>query len=189
MWINPNKNLDRKRDPRPPYGKWLAIGNDWHKAIIGYGKQLATGFATHVCKGGECIPKASNHCGRHPEPGGVDTPTLHPRRHPRSFPCLSLSLSLFCLSRGSGDGGAGLAFLGIDTMLGWARLGGMNKQKDSPCATHPEIPDTTLRRYARSYLYLLTVDRAAALTYLEMLDEDFGPIAGDAVLSVARSLS
>lgn len=65
----------------------------------------------------------------------------------------------------------------------------MMKQKNIPCATHPEIPDATLRRYARSYLYLLTVDRAAALTYLEMLDEDFGPIAGDAVLSIAKSLS
>jgi hypothetical protein len=65
----------------------------------------------------------------------------------------------------------------------------MKIQKDSPCATHPDIPDATLRRYARSYLYLLTVDRAAALTYLEMLDADFGPIAGDAVLSIANSPS
>lgn len=65
----------------------------------------------------------------------------------------------------------------------------MMKQKNIPCATHPEIPDATLSRYARSYLYLLTVDRAAALTYIEMLDQDFGPIAGDAVLSIARSLS
>lgn len=63
------------------------------------------------------------------------------------------------------------------------------KQKNIPCVSHPEIPAATLRRYARSYLYLLTVDRAAALTYLEMLDEDFGPIAGDAVLSIAKSLS
>lgn len=65
----------------------------------------------------------------------------------------------------------------------------MKTQKDIPCATHPEIPDATLRRYARSYLYLLTVDRAAALAYLEMLDENLGPIAGDAVLSIANSLS
>lgn len=65
----------------------------------------------------------------------------------------------------------------------------MMKQKNASCATHPEIPDVKLRRYARSYLYLLTVDRAAALVYLEMLAEDFGPIAGDAVLSIANSLS
>jgi hypothetical protein len=79
--------------------------------------------------------------------------------------------------------------LSIDTGFPGPSLEGMKIQKDGPCATHPDIPDATLRRYARSYLYLLTVDRAAALTYLEMLDEDFGPIAGDAVLSVARSLS
>lgn len=77
---------------------------------------------------------------------------------------------------------------GLTARAWFAWLAGMNKQIDNPPVSNAEIPDATLRRYARSYLYLCGVDALAALTYLEMLEDDFGPIVGDKVVSIALSL-